>query len=875
MKTASCRLAGRTALCGVLLAYAVMAPPPFVWAQPNVRRTVPPRGVPPRVVPGGTREAGPGSINPSPPPQATQVKPPPVKTPGDWRINPAASNPAAINQPRQYVMSLAADKAGRVWVGTEDEGVWRYTPAAAPNEQWQQFTTRDGLGDDNAYALAVDQQGRIWAGHLNHGVSVFNGQTWRNYGVLDGPLGERVFDIATCPTDGDVWIATSAGLSRYSLTKDTWHYYTRADGLPSDQIQAIAFDKAGNIIVGTQCDGVALAQAATGYKTWSNVDGPSTMPTTPTGEGLPGSLINDVLVSHDGTIYVATTLGLVWSRDQGKKWSYVRGRDYAAKVMGRLGGPPQGWREQPGALLAEDYITRLAEDQAGRLWLGHWQQGNEVIELQSGKNVPAGLNRVTVGEQREYVTALLPLSDTAVLIAAYGRGLRQSSTPAKKDPPTRTQSNLTTDVGMPGSASSVLPPASMLPLPSAAKLPTEGELIALLNQVKARDKPLPEGSGVYGGEDWRTQGDWVGRYGRQYARLCAASSPLDSRFGFDTSYSDEGRIGPHCTPGDSLRHWLHWSGTDQPRCLYHPVAGYRRQAEWDDHGEVYARSHEGPDLWTAVQVPEGVQRISLYFVNKDGHSGANRYRDYVVELKPYLDSLPLAEAQPSLAKTRVRDFWHGVYKRFIVQGPGKFWIKIARNNSHNTILSAILIDKLQGPETPYDRLPLPWMDQVRYEAPRVLAVDQTSPTNASTKASTLESGTPEPATSGLRGLAPRSTAAVQLWGELDSAYSRSDAAAFQWPYRLLSYRALAGETATTASAADEATISYHMSLLANWRWKLELWDEAQRRQFKAVMARALVAWKSNNPQSEGTAEARQQLIEAVKKAPAAGSSTGR
>ncbi len=68
-----------------------------------------------------------------------------------------------------------------------------------------QFTTKDGLGDDYGYALACDDQNRIWVGHLNHGVSVFNGQKWQTYEVvgglsrpdtLNGPLGERIFKIA-------------------------------------------------------------------------------------------------------------------------------------------------------------------------------------------------------------------------------------------------------------------------------------------------------------------------------------------------------------------------------------------------------------------------------------------------------------------------------------------------------------------------------------------------------------------------------------------------------------------------------------------------------------------------------------------------------
>ena len=94
----------------------------------------------------------------------------------------------------QFVMSAATDSRGNQWFGCEDSGVFCYSPATS---KWRQFTTKDGLGDDNAYALAVDHLGRIWAGHLNHGLSVYvpspskqesglETGTWQTYEVVAG-----------------------------------------------------------------------------------------------------------------------------------------------------------------------------------------------------------------------------------------------------------------------------------------------------------------------------------------------------------------------------------------------------------------------------------------------------------------------------------------------------------------------------------------------------------------------------------------------------------------------------------------------------------------------------------------------------------------
>ena len=268
-------------------------------------------------------------------------------------------------QPNSHVVALARDLQGNIWVGTEGDGVFRYDPDAEPESQWSQFTTNNGLGDNNAYAIACDQQGRIWVGQLNHGVAVFNGDSWENYDVLDGPIGERIFRIAVCPTDGDVWMATSAGLTRYSPALNTWRYYTRADGLPSDQANGLVFDAKGNLYVGMQCDGIAIGSAAGGYKQWQVIPGPDQLPTTPHGSGLPGGLINDLLVTQDQKIYAATTAGLAFSTNSGKAWQYIRGSDYMVKIR-RLAGdePLDDWLpvskvNLSDLLLPEDYIREL------------------------------------------------------------------------------------------------------------------------------------------------------------------------------------------------------------------------------------------------------------------------------------------------------------------------------------------------------------------------------------------------------------------------------------------------------------------------------------------------------------------------------------
>lgn len=196
------------------------------------------------------------------------AKAPPPSEPSTSRtIGTSVAGPDAAGH---FIASISVDGEGNTWIGTEDRGVLR----SHKNGKSTQFTIQDGLGDDNVYSISSDRLGRIWVGHLHSGVSVFNGESWKNFGVLEGPLGERVYDIACNPVDGDIWIATNAGLSRYSepsqdvksagMGAGKWSYVTRADGLPSDQVNAIAFSPNGDLFAGTQCSGLAISRRESG-----------------------------------------------------------------------------------------------------------------------------------------------------------------------------------------------------------------------------------------------------------------------------------------------------------------------------------------------------------------------------------------------------------------------------------------------------------------------------------------------------------------------------------------------------------------------------------------------------------------------------------
>lgn len=720
---------------------------------------------------------------------------------------PPTGMPAALgwngDQQGQFVVCLATSERGEVWVGTEDKGVWRYAPQT---QRWTQFTTKDGLGDDNGYALAVDSANHVWVGHLNHGVSVWDGRHWQNYGLLDGPLGDRIFAIATRP--GEVWVGTDAGVARYSIEQDKWSYLTRADGLPSDQIQAIGFESNGDAVLGTLADGIAIGQAADNYQTWQSVTAPGAMPRAARGKGLPSNLINDLLVARDGTIYVATNCGVGVSRDKGATWSHLRGADWEENVRG-LGEAIPLLKTLPAEalapdnplahsdVLAEDWITCIRQAPNGNLWLGTYRKGFEVRTPDTFERVLASVDDTANFGSLDYVRAVAFPPQSPPVIGYYDAEAGGLRTIAR--------------YSAAGNAPLQQPNVADAPLPSAALPPTVAELTALLQRVQKLQQPLQAGDGAYLGDDWRTWGDWVGRYGRQYAYLCGVGGILSHGLRNDIAYNSQTHIGPHHI-GSGPYTYISTLKTDNPRVVYDPWLGVRRQAEendgtWDGR---YSFAWDGPDLWIMAQVPAGPHRISLNFFNKDAHTGDNKYRDYPLELRRYDEDITAALQQPPLARARVRDFWDGVYQQFLVCGPGKFWIRIGRNHSHATTLQAILIDKLSDDAPGTTTQPYMGFMHLPPDPPAVPPAGND---------------------------APALTAARALWQQLDASYAKAGSAALQWPLRLLAYRA--------AVAANAPA-----SLLANWRWHLPLWTPQEHQEFETTMATLYREQALRNPQSK-------------------------
>jgi hypothetical protein len=128
-------------------------------------------------------------------------------------------------------------------------------------------------------------------------------------------------------------------------------------------------------------------------------------------------------------------------------------------------------------------------------------------------------------------------------------------------------------------------------------------------------------------------------------------------------------------------------------------------------------------------------------------------------------------------------------------------VKIDRNYCFNTILSSVSVDRLEGKPTRVEKYGIPLLEEIPYEAPPL----------------------PQAYSSG------NGRQIGLLWKTLDQKYGIEKGMAVQRPMRLAAYQA------ASEFGKNDAEIK---SLADSIKWRLNIWDEKQRIEWKQIMKHA-------------------------------------
>src|SRR5579859_540532 len=162
--------------------------------------------------------------------------------------------------PSNRVIALAQDRGGRLWVALEDFGVYRSRAplrcAGGPCAP-ESTTFQNVISGVYARTIFEDRSGAIWVGtDETQGLFRFKDESATTYSVYtaqdglpsDITGGLSIRDLAE-GKDGELWMATKAGLGRYQDGK--FRVYRESDGLVNSFVDSVHVDSSGVLWIAT------------------------------------------------------------------------------------------------------------------------------------------------------------------------------------------------------------------------------------------------------------------------------------------------------------------------------------------------------------------------------------------------------------------------------------------------------------------------------------------------------------------------------------------------------------------------------------------------------------------------------------------------
>jgi signal transduction histidine kinase/ligand-binding sensor domain-containing protein/CheY-like chemotaxis protein/HPt (histidine-containing phosphotransfer) domain-containing protein len=264
------------------------------------------------------------------------------------------------------ITALYQDSEGRVWVGSREDGLyrWRWRTGRFVNYP-HVITDNHSLGDNQVSALYRDRVGTFWVGTWYAGVSrvdLGSGGFTRIVRQPDGAvtLADNKVHALLADGSGKLWLGTNNGINLYdpaTATTTQVHRYQpdNPDSLIDMTVIALAREKSGVLWIGGRT-GVTRFDPATGHfarRVLVRGDADANM-------------VRGMLTDREGFIWIATRGGL--------------------HKLDPASGKLETYRRDPAdsSTLSDNIVRPILEDRRGRLWVGTFD-GLNLLDRATGK----------------------------------------------------------------------------------------------------------------------------------------------------------------------------------------------------------------------------------------------------------------------------------------------------------------------------------------------------------------------------------------------------------------------------------------------------------------------------------------------------------
>ena len=271
------------------------------------------------------------------------------------------------------IRSITEDREGNLWVGTEGGGLNRIQPRSL-----ELVDVGSGIPSEAVRSVCQDTAGGLWAVTASGVVVQSHGDGWTNVAAINrGPISYAQC-IAANP-QGGVWVGTQyKGL--FSWRDGVTANFTKSNGLAGQAVRSLLTTPSGDVWIGTESTNSLQRlregklqtfelPAGSGFITAMSLDA-SGIFWAGTSDGLLLRCDRDVLVEETAnTLTPPESIRSLCATPDGSLWI-----GYGGRGLGRLKGE-EFIRFGTEQGLHDDYISHIAADKQGRLWFA----GNQGI----------------------------------------------------------------------------------------------------------------------------------------------------------------------------------------------------------------------------------------------------------------------------------------------------------------------------------------------------------------------------------------------------------------------------------------------------------------------------------------------------------------
>lgn len=301
-----------------------------------------------------------------------------------------------LNVPSELIVKLFEDTDQRLWVSTEDKGLYRLDGRATKS-----FFGNKKVQNNVVRSICQDRYGRLFVGNMNSGLYRYSPANQEFIAIPYNGRSDLPIDELLVNRNNQILIATSGkGLKYFDpATNNILDLNTNVTSFDfsKSKVHAILEDKAGNLWIGIFQKGLLLLAGNSnrfnyvGYKSVSN-------------NSIGSSTVMSLLQDKDKTIWVGTDNDGLYALLPGAKTSVHYRPDTE-------GGPV------PANIMA------IYEDSRNNIWLGSYLSGLVQFDRKTGKSSYSSKLVDKNGDNVQRVFSIKEDTRQRLWVATMGSGL--------------------------------------------------------------------------------------------------------------------------------------------------------------------------------------------------------------------------------------------------------------------------------------------------------------------------------------------------------------------------------------------------------------------------------------------------------------------